>query len=61
MKLNEKIRNFFIYCLILLLIYLLCPSHDTPQGYHSRINGFCAMPFYIIILFAFIIVFFYIS
>jgi len=61
MKLKEKIRDFFIYILILLFIYLLCPNHDWPQGTGSRIKGFCAMPFYIIILFSFVIVFFYLE
>jgi hypothetical protein len=56
MKLKEKMRNFCILLIILLFIYLLCPTHDKPQGY-SRIKSFCAMPFYIIILFAFIIIF----
>jgi hypothetical protein len=61
MKLKEKVRNFCILCVILLLLYSLCPTHDVQGGYFSRMRGFCAMPFYIIILFAFIIVFFYIS
>ena len=57
MKLKEKMRNFCILLIISLFIYLLCPTHDEPQGYYSRMKGFCAMPFYIIILFAFIIIF----
>ena len=59
MKFKEKMINFCGFCLILLFIYSLCPTHDEPQGYYSRMKGFCAMPFYIIILFAFIIIFFY--
>jgi len=58
MKLTEKINKFFISCLILLFIYVLCPTHDAPQGY-SRMQSFCSFPFYIIMLFAFIIVFLY--
>ena len=58
MNLKEKIRNFSILCIILLFIYSLCPKHDKPQGYFSRIKSFCYMPFYIIILFAFIIAIF---
>lgn len=57
MKLKEKMRNFCKSFIILLFIYLLCPTHDEPQGYYSRMKSFCAMPFYIIILFAFIIIF----
>ena len=59
MKLNKKIQRFCESLLILLFIYLLCPTHDKPpQGYYySRMNGFCAMPFYVIILFAIIIIF----
>jgi hypothetical protein len=57
MKLKEKMRDFCKSFIILLFIYLLCPTHDEPQGYYSRMNSFCAMPFYIIILFAFIIIF----
>ena len=56
MKLKDKMRNFGIYLIILLFMYLLCPTHDVPKGY-SRIQSLCAMPFYIIILFAFIITF----
>jgi hypothetical protein len=57
MKLKEKMGNFCILFIILLFIYLLCPTHNKPQGYYSKAKSFCAIPFYIIILFAFIIIF----
>ena len=59
MKLKERFVFFCKFFLILLILYLLCPAHDMPQqGYYSRMRGFCAMPFYVIILFAVIIQFF---
>ena len=61
MKLKEKMRYFCISLLLLLFIYLLCPTHDAQQGNFSRMSGFCAMPFYVIILFAIIIIIFYIE
>jgi hypothetical protein len=59
MKLTEKMKLFCKVFLILLFIYLLCPTHDVRKGSGSRIKSFCATSFYAIILFAFIIVFFY--
>ena len=61
MKLKEKMTLFCKSFIILLFIYLLCPTHDVRQGSVSRINSFCATSFYITILFSFIIVFFYTS
>ena len=58
MKLKEKMRIFCISIILLLFIYLLCPTHDVRKGSFSRMSGYCAMPFYIIILFAIIIVIF---
>ena len=61
MKWKEKMRSFCISLLLLLFIYLLCPTHDSQQGNLSRMKGFCDMPFYVIILFAIIIIIFYIE
>jgi hypothetical protein len=60
MKLKEKMTLFCKSFIILLFIYLLCPTHDVRQGSGSvsRITGFCATSFYIIFLSAFIIIFF---
>jgi len=57
-KLNQKIKIFCILCLILLFMYSLCPTHVERKGYFSRTRRLCGMPFYIIILLAFILVFF---
>jgi hypothetical protein len=57
MKFKEKVKNFVISCMMLLFIYSLCPNHDVPTRYISRMNSFCSMPFYLFILFAFIIIF----
>jgi len=39
-------------------MYSLCPTHVERKGYFSRTRRLCGMPFYIIILLAFILVFF---
>jgi hypothetical protein len=59
MKLKEKFKQFIIIIMVLLLSYSLCSTHELPsQGYISRRKSFCSMPFYVIVLFSILIIFF---
>jgi len=60
MKFNkEKIYGFILALFFLFLSYSICSTHERPtSGYISRRKSFCSTPFYIILLFAFILYFF---
>jgi hypothetical protein len=58
-NLKNKINTFIITVLFLLISYLICSTHETPTtGYISKRKIFCSTPFYLILIVAFILIFF---
>lgn len=59
MNLKNKIKTFIIAFILLLFSYSICSTHEKPSsGYISKRKRFCSTPFYLIVIFLFIVILF---